>query len=186
MGSTPLHRAANADKLEAVRLLLHEHCRVDSVDNAWRTPLHYASASGHLEMAKFLVSAGATPSLQGFDGRTAKELALARGKNDVAKYLAAYDLSPMGRATRATRSVWAWLSVAVAIISSWALAPFFARTAGTLDAELSPAAQLLASTSSVPAGWNFYAYLLVVDSCGQHCLGRPLDGTRLSMFISDC
>ena len=152
VGSTPLHRAAHKGKVEAVRLLL-EHCDVDSIDSYWHTPLHYASEAGHLRTVKLLVDAGANPSLEGFDSRTAKELSLVRGHADVASYLAAYDLSPLDRASRSAQSIRAWLSVAAALIASRASAPYFARRPKR-ESPLSAGACLLASISDVPKGWK--------------------------------
>lgn len=65
-GATPLHRAAEADAAEAVRLMLASGAAVDveTVGGYFpgRTPLHRAAATGAREAALVLLDAGADPN----------------------------------------------------------------------------------------------------------------------------
>src|SRR5690349_10867478 len=69
-GLTPLHYAAMHGNVEAVKLLLGIHARIDATDNKNRTALHLAVEKDHLEVVRLLLEEGADVLIQDKDGRT--------------------------------------------------------------------------------------------------------------------
>ena len=61
-GSTPLHRAVMADRLDVASLLLKAGARVAATDRYGVTPLALASINGDARMIRLLIEAGADPN----------------------------------------------------------------------------------------------------------------------------
>jgi len=57
-----IHRAAMADKLDAVKVLLEAGAKLDTLDNFKRTPLHVAAGWSTVEMVQLIWSYGADPN----------------------------------------------------------------------------------------------------------------------------
>lgn len=68
---TPLHFAANENKLDIVQFLLsHPEIEIDATSTIGRTPLHLASIRGHMNIVRTLVSKGANKNAKDFDEST--------------------------------------------------------------------------------------------------------------------
>src|SRR3954462_6505842 len=61
-GSTPLHRAVLADRLDVATLLLRAGARVAATDRYGVTPLALASINGDARMIRLVIEAGADPN----------------------------------------------------------------------------------------------------------------------------
>jgi len=87
LGSTPLHSAVAARRLEAARRLIATGASLNAKDSADATPLYAAAAGGNLDMVRLLVESGANLNEPAHDGLT--PLLIARDKNhaEVARYL---------------------------------------------------------------------------------------------------
>ena len=59
-GSTPLHQAAEDDRIEATRLLLEARALCDQTDHDGFTPLHLAARDGYAELMGLLLEARAS------------------------------------------------------------------------------------------------------------------------------
>jgi cytohesin len=86
-GNTPLHDAAVAGQLDAVKLLLAAGATIDAQDDRGRTPLHEAARKGRAEVAEFLINAGARPDLRDRLGQTPLDTAREANQWEVAKLL---------------------------------------------------------------------------------------------------
>jgi ankyrin repeat protein len=78
----PLHSAASARNLPAVRALLDHGAPVNAKQQQGWAPLHAAAQNGDAEMYRFLVSRGADPNQPNDDGVTAAQLAKKSGIGD--------------------------------------------------------------------------------------------------------
>ena len=103
-GATPLLRAARASDIEAVRLLLKYHARVDIANASGVTPLMAAAGMNYgdnptrgafktdtqtAETVRLLKEAGGNVNAQAHDGETALHSAAAHGWNETIKVLVA-------------------------------------------------------------------------------------------------
>ncbi|XP_067653680.1 uncharacterized protein [Haliotis asinina] len=68
--STPLHVAVGNNQTDAVKLLLTQHCEVDSKDISGRSPVHLACATGSLIVLQDLLAHGADANIQDENGNT--------------------------------------------------------------------------------------------------------------------
>jgi len=84
---TPLHRAASANHVEMVKLLLRHGANVDAEDNSENSPLHRAIYSGHGEVARLLIEAGADAQARNHAGNTPVQMAAFAGLPEVIKLL---------------------------------------------------------------------------------------------------
>ena len=74
-GGTPLHWAADAGKVEAVKVLVEAGGDVEAKDEDGGTPLHGAAEAGKVEAVKGLVEAGGDVEAKNKDGETPRDLA---------------------------------------------------------------------------------------------------------------
>ena len=91
--ATPLHVAAAAGNLEAVKALLKRKCRVDVVDSNGATPLMHAAAAGAIDVCTRLVKSGADASKRDAAGRTASSWASKKSYGTMMRFLAAMAVS---------------------------------------------------------------------------------------------
>ena len=89
-GRTPLHRAADEDRLEAVRLLLANGADVNARDCRGSTPLIAAAEFASLPVLELLVEAGADVPTGNHYGRSALHNAAKREDPAVTKFLIAH------------------------------------------------------------------------------------------------
>ncbi len=87
MGLTPLHHAAGAGNVPALKALLAAKADVRAVDNAGSTPLHWAAARGRVETATLLLAAHAGRDAADGEGQTPLHMAVAAGHLEVARAL---------------------------------------------------------------------------------------------------
>ncbi len=66
----PIHRAAGANKVEIVQLLIEKGALVDQQDKSGRTAIHWAAISGHVQVGKILVESGANIAVTTPSGMT--------------------------------------------------------------------------------------------------------------------
>ena len=69
-GITPLHRASGAGRLNAVKLLVARHAKVNMKDNEGETPLFWGAGGEHEEVVKFLLAHKAEVNIQNKKGVT--------------------------------------------------------------------------------------------------------------------
>lgn len=86
-GNTPLHCAAIAGKLDAVKFLVEKGCPVDIGDNEHTTPLQVAGMRGNFDVVKYLTEKGADVNFIDDNGFSVVRWASYFGKTDVVKYL---------------------------------------------------------------------------------------------------
>lgn len=87
MGATPLHWAAAAGKLEAVRVLLEYHANPNLVHKIGGTALHAAVRYNHGPVVEYLLDHGANLNGRDAGGRTALFLAVFEKKPEMVKIL---------------------------------------------------------------------------------------------------
>src|SRR5579862_1652723 len=83
----PLHSAASARNLEAVRLLLEHGAPVNAQQHGGWAPIHSAAQNGDKPMVELLLKHGADPKLPNDDGKTPGMVAREKGHDDVAARL---------------------------------------------------------------------------------------------------
>ncbi len=88
-GATPLHVAATAGDLEAIRLLVVAGADIDAQGEHAHTPLMDAVQQGHAEAAKLLVELGANP-LPNDDGTPPSSMAALNKNPELALWLRAH------------------------------------------------------------------------------------------------
>jgi ankyrin len=81
-GSTPLHRAVAADRLDVTSVLLKAGARVTATDRYGVTPLSLASLNGDAKMIRLLVEVGADPNATDSAGETPLMIAARTGVPD--------------------------------------------------------------------------------------------------------
>mmetsp|Transcript_101305 Transcript_101305/g.174942 ORF Transcript_101305/g.174942 Transcript_101305/m.174942 type:complete len:155 (-) Transcript_101305:516-980(-) len=87
-GYTPLHYAARAGHMEAIRLLLRCEADPNAATTLGRsTPLHRAAYCGHVEAVKLLLAARAGAGAADSDGQTALHKALRQEQHAVVQLL---------------------------------------------------------------------------------------------------
>ena len=88
---TPLHIAANCNKIEAVAALISHGADVNARDEWGKTPLMLASIEGHAKVVEALLDAGADKELKATSGdckgKTALDIARNENKGDVVAIL---------------------------------------------------------------------------------------------------
>jgi uncharacterized protein len=86
-GSTPLHRAVIADRLEVAGLLVKAGARVTSTDRYGVTPLGLACINGNAKMIRLLIESGADPNAVDSAGEPALMTAARTGVPDALRAL---------------------------------------------------------------------------------------------------
>jgi ankyrin repeat protein len=86
-GLTPLHHAASAGNLPALKTLLAAKADTRAADKSGGTPLHWAAARGRTEAAAALLAAKAAPNATDAEGQTPLHMAVAAGHTETAKLL---------------------------------------------------------------------------------------------------
>lgn len=87
MAVMPLHSAASARNLEAVRLLLAHGAPPNARQQAGWAPIHAAAQNGDRPMVELLLQRGADPSLANDEGKTAAMVAREKGHQELAASL---------------------------------------------------------------------------------------------------
>lgn len=87
-GSTPLHCAANSNKLEAARELLSFGAQVDEVNEVGDTALLIASLGNNVELVKLLLDSGADAKKKNLDNVTPAYKAAVGGCDAIMRALA--------------------------------------------------------------------------------------------------
>ncbi|MGH9583762.1 MAG: ankyrin repeat domain-containing protein [Bryobacteraceae bacterium] len=87
MRNTPLHAAAAAGRIEAMRLLLENGADASTQQHGGWTALHTAAQTGNREMAELLLAHGAHVHAQADNNQTPLDLALIHGKEEIANLL---------------------------------------------------------------------------------------------------
>ena len=85
----PLHSAASARNLEAVRLLLEHGAPVNARQQSGWVPIHAAAQNGDRPMVELLLKHGADPALTNADGKTPAAVARDKGHEEIATLLEA-------------------------------------------------------------------------------------------------
>jgi uncharacterized protein len=87
MKVTPLHSAASARNLEAVRLLLEHGAPPNARQEAGWAPIHAAAQNGDRAMVDLLLRHGADPTQANDDGKTPAMVAREKGHEEIALLL---------------------------------------------------------------------------------------------------
>jgi ankyrin repeat protein len=85
----PLHSAASARNLEAVRLLLEHGAPVNARQQSGWVAIHAAAQNGDRPMVELLLKYGADPKLTNADGKTPAAVARDKGHEEIAALLEA-------------------------------------------------------------------------------------------------
>jgi uncharacterized protein len=85
----PLHSAASARNLEAVRLLLEHGAPVNASQQSGWVPIHAAAQNGDRLMVELLLKHGADPTLANADGKTSAAVARDKGHHEISALLEA-------------------------------------------------------------------------------------------------
>jgi len=83
----PLHSAASARNLEAVRLLLEHGATVNARQHGGWAPIHSAAQNGDKSMVELLLKHGADPKLPNDEGKTPAVVAREKGHEELAALL---------------------------------------------------------------------------------------------------
>jgi len=83
----PLHSAASARNLEAVRLLLEHGAPVNARQQWGWIPIHAAAQNGDRAMVELMLKHGADPKLANDEGKTPAAVAREKGHADIAALL---------------------------------------------------------------------------------------------------
>lgn len=94
----PLHEAALANDLAAVKSLIKSGWQVDSLDNKRRTPLILAASQGHLKICRYLIERGA--NLQAKDDWGNSVIALAEDHPELVAYLKKAEITKLSNGGR--------------------------------------------------------------------------------------
>ena len=86
-GSTPLHWAAGAGKVNTMEVLISLGADVDALSDSDATPLHQAVLQHHPEAVKLLIRSNADLNSQNKSGYTPLDYATANGWADLAELL---------------------------------------------------------------------------------------------------
>ena len=86
-GSTPLHRAVFADRLDVASLLVKSGAKVTAADRYGVTPLALASLNGSAQMIRLLIEGGADPNAVDSAGEPALMTAARAGAPDAMRVL---------------------------------------------------------------------------------------------------
>ena len=86
-GTTPLHWAVYADRLEIALMLLRAGARAAEGDRYGVTPLYLAAENGNADMIRYLIDAGADPNAVDPAGETALMTAARTGAPDALRVL---------------------------------------------------------------------------------------------------
>lgn len=84
---TPLHRAAEVEKIENALALIASGAEKDLKDLDGRTPLHLALLQDNLPLVESLLEAGCDPSLLTSEGENLLHLAVSQGNTDLVGFL---------------------------------------------------------------------------------------------------
>ena len=95
-GRTPLHYAALANDIDAVRKLLTEGTNPNAADGRGFTPLHFAAQEGALAAAGILLAAGAQVDAASSYGNTPLATAVfsSRGRGELIQLLRRHGADP--------------------------------------------------------------------------------------------
>ena len=69
-GWTALHRAIMFNRIDVIKLLLHEGADVNRQNNRKDTPLHYAARYNYTEVARLLIQNGADVNIRNYLNKT--------------------------------------------------------------------------------------------------------------------
>jgi ankyrin repeat protein len=86
-GFSPLHFAAEHNRVDVIQTLVEKKARVDIRNPDGETPLMRAALNGHLAAVEALLRAGADPTLQARDKSSALDNARSRGHLEIVKSL---------------------------------------------------------------------------------------------------
>ncbi|MFW6107611.1 MAG: ankyrin repeat domain-containing protein [bacterium] len=93
----PLHLAARAGLIDAVKTLLEHGARPDARDGRGRTPLFRAARAGRTKTARALIAARADPAVTDEDGTAPLHLAAASGRPETVELLLEHGADPRAR-----------------------------------------------------------------------------------------
>ena len=74
-GWTALHRATISNRIDVIKLLLHERADVNRQDLTKETPLHLAARYNYTEVARLLIQNGADVNIRKFLNKTPLDVA---------------------------------------------------------------------------------------------------------------
>ena len=86
-GETPLHRATDRNRTEAVKLLIDKGADVNATRKDGWTPLHIAVNRNRKELVEMLIAKGADTKTKNKAGRTPLDIARARSSSDIIEIL---------------------------------------------------------------------------------------------------
>ena len=86
-GHTPLHLAAQEERVDIIHLLLEHGADIDSQTRFGDTPLHIAVDNWYDDIVELLVENGADPNIYNKDFKRPLDIAIDRGNQDLIDYL---------------------------------------------------------------------------------------------------